>query len=402
MSGRIQNGVRAVWQSLALALPIGLAGGVVGTAFHIAVEQVTALRAAQGWLLWLLPIAGLGITALYQMLRCQGLGTDDVLRTVQQGKPLPLALTPAIFLGAVLTHLCGGSAGREGAALQMGGSIGWTIGSWEKQSPAGRRCAAVCGMAALFSALFGTPMASALFAVTVAQVGGSFAPALAPSLVAALIASGVSSAAGIAPTAFRVVMPALTWQTALQAGLLGAACAVVTRGFCWVLHETKHLLAHWLPNLYFRAAAGGLAVAALSWLLGGRYCGAGMNVIAQAVEQGQALPWDFACKALLTALTLGAGFKGGEVVPSFFVGACFGCIAGPLLGLPAGAAAAVGLVSVFCGATNTPAASILLAVELFGGQGTALCAIGCVLCFWLSGSHGLYEAQQFARPKLGE
>lgn len=103
MSGRIQNGVRAVWQSLALALPIGLAGGVVGTAFHIAVEQVTALRAAQGWLLWLLPIAGLGITALYQVLRCQGLGTDDVLRTVQQGKPLPLALTPAIFLGAVLT-----------------------------------------------------------------------------------------------------------------------------------------------------------------------------------------------------------------------------------------------------------------------------------------------------------
>ena len=175
--------------------------------------------------------------------------------------------------------------------------------------------------------------------------------------MAALIASGVSSAAGIAPTAFRVVMPALNWQTALQAGLLGAACAVVTRGFCWVLHETKHLLAHWLPNLYFRAAAGGLAVAALSWLLGGRYCGAGMNVIAQAVEQGQALPWDFVCKALLTALTLGAGFKGGEVVPSFFVGACFGCIAGPLLGLPAGAAAAVGLVSVFCGATNTPAAS---------------------------------------------
>ena len=169
-----------------------------------------------------------------------------------------------------------------------------------------------------------------------------------------------------------------------------------------MLHETKHLLARWLPNLYFRAAAGGLAVAALSWLLGGRYCGAGMNVIAQAVEQGQALPWDFVCKALLTALTLGAGFKGGEVVPSFFVGACFGCIAGPLLGLPAGAAAAVGLVSVFCGATNTPAASILLAVELFGGQGTALCAIGCVLCFWLSGSHGLYEAQQFARPKLGE
>ena len=395
-------GAKAVGQGLALAVPIGLAGGVVGTVFHLAVEQVTALRAAQGWLLWLLPVAGLLITALYKALHCQGLGTDDVLRTVQQGRPLPLALTPAIFLGAVLTHLCGGSAGREGAALQMGGSIGWAIGGGEKQSPAGRRCAAVCGMAALFSALFGTPLAAAVFAVTVAQVGGSVVPALAPSLAAALIASGVSAAAGIAPTAFTVAMPALSARTALQAALLGAACAAVTRGFCWVLHTAKHQLAQRLPDPYLRAAAGGLAVAVLAQVLGGRYCGAGMDVIAQAVEQGQALPWDFVCKALLTALTLGAGFKGGEVVPSFFVGACFGCIAGPLLGLPAGAAAAIGLVAVFCGATNTPAASILLAVELFGGQGAVLCATGCVLCFWLSGSHGLYEAQQFAQPKLVE
>lgn len=399
--GRSKAGALAVGQGLALAIPIGLAGGVAGTAFHIAVEQVTGLRGAHGWLLWLLPAAGLGIVALYQALGCQGLGTDDVLRTVQEGKPLPLALAPAIFLGAVLTHLCGGSAGREGAALQIGGSIGWAIGGWEKQSPAGQRCAAVCGMAALFSALFGTPLAAALFAATVAQVGDSFAPALAPSLAAAVIASGVSSAAGIPPTAFAVEMPALTGWTALQAAGLGVACAAVTRGFCWVLHQSKHLLARYLPGPYLRAAAGGLAVAVLSWLLGGRYCGAGMDVIGQAVEQGRALPWDFVCKALLTALTLGAGFKGGEVVPSFFVGACFGCVAGPLLGLPAGAAAAIGLVSVFCGATNTPAASILLAVELFGGQGAALCAIGCVLCFWLSGSHGLYEAQQFARPKLG-
>ena len=355
--GRSRAGALAVGQGLALAIPIGLAGGVAGTAFHIAVEQVTGLRGAHGWLLWLLPAAGLGIVALYQALGCQGLGTDDVLRTVQEGQPLPLALAPAIFLGAVLTHLCGGSAGREGAALQIGGSIGWAIGGWEKQSPAGQRCAAMCGMAALFSALFGTPLAAAMFA--------------------------------------------LTGRTALQAAGLGVACAAVTRGFCWVLHQSKHLLTRYLPGPYLRAAAGGLAVAVLSWLLGGRYCGAGMDVIAQAVEQGRALPWDFVCKALLTALTLGAGFKGGEVVPSFFVGACFGCVAGPLLGLPAGAAAAIGLVSVFCGATNTPAASILLAVELFGGQGASLCAIGCVLCFWLSGSHGLYEAQQFARPKLG-
>ena len=246
--GRSRAGALAVGQGLALAIPIGLAGGVAGTAFHIAVEQVTGLRGAHGWLLWLLPAAGLGIVALYQALGCQGLGTDDVLRTVQEGQPLPLALAPAIFLGAVLTHLCGGSAGREGAALQIGGSIGWAIGGWEKQSPAGQRCAAMCGMAALFSALFGTPLAAAMFAVTVAQVGDSFALALAPSLAAAVIASGVSAAAGIPPTAFAVEMPALTGRTALQAAGLGVACAAVTRGFCWVLHQSKHLLTRYLPG----------------------------------------------------------------------------------------------------------------------------------------------------------
>ena len=156
-----------------------------------------------------------------------------------------------------------------------------------------------------------------------------------------------------------------------------------------------------LPNPWVRAVVGGAAVVALSYLMGvGRYNGAGMGVITAAVEQGQALPWDFICKILLTALTLSAGFKGGEVVPSFYIGATFGCAFGPLLGLPAGFSAAVGLVSVFCGATNTLIPSILLAYELFGGVGLELIALGCGLSYMLSGYHGLYSSQTFLSDKF--
>ena len=156
-----------------------------------------------------------------------------------------------------------------------------------------------------------------------------------------------------------------------------------------------------LPNPWVRAVVGGVAVVALSYLMEvGRYNGAGMGVITAAIEQGQALPWDFLCKILLTALTLSSGFKGGEVVPSFYIGATFGCVFGPLLGLPAGFAAAVGLISVFCGATNTLIPSILLAYELFGGAGLELIALGCGVCYMLSGTHGLYSSQLFVTEKL--
>ena len=156
-----------------------------------------------------------------------------------------------------------------------------------------------------------------------------------------------------------------------------------------------------LPNPWVRAVVGGAAVVALSYLMGvGRYNGAGMGVITAAVEQGQALPWDFICKILLTAITLASGFKGGEVVPSFYIGATFGCVFGPLLGLPAGFSAAVAMVAVFCGAANTLVPSLLLAYELFGGAGLELIALGCGLSYMLSGYHGLYSSQTFVTSKL--
>ena len=391
--------VLVLW--LVLAAAVGLVCGGVGTAFHLSVEAVTELRGEHGWILWLLPLAGLVIVALYKGTRCEGMGTNNVIRAVQSGEAVSPLLVPAIFLGTVLTHLCGGSAGREGAALQMGGSIGYNVGRLFRLSDHDRRTATVCGMAAFFSALFGTPLAATLFAMMVEDVGLTFSVAFVPGFLAALVAYGVSLACGISPTRFALAdAPALTADAVLKLMVLGAACAVVSRLFCGLLHFTEHELPKRLPNPWVRVAVGGMAVVALSYLMGvGRYNGAGMGVIAAAVEQGEALPWDFLCKALLTAVTLASGFKGGEVVPSFYIGATFGCAVGPLLGLPAGFSAAVGLVAVFCGATNTLIPSILMAYELFQGEGLELVALGCGVCYMLSGYHGLYSSQTFVTEK---
>lgn len=397
----IRVSLLALFRWTLLAVCTGVLCGGIGTLFHLAVEWVTEQRAEQVWLLWLLPAAGIAITALYKATGCVGKGTNDVLRAVQDGSSVTPWLVPAIFLGTVLTHLCGGSAGREGAALQMGGSIGWNLGTLLRLKDHDRRTATISGMAAFFSALFGTPLAAACFAMMVEDVGLTFTSAFVPAFTSALIAYGCSLVFGIAPTHFALTAPELNVRTALLVILLGVACAAVSRLFCYTLHFMEHTVPKLLPNPWVRVFAGGVLVIGFSYLFGvGRYNGAGMSVITAAVEQGQALPWDFLCKIFLTALTLACGFKGGEVVPSFFVGATFGCVVGPLLGLPAEFAAAVGLVSIFCGATNVLIPSILLGFELFSGAGLELIALGCGICFMLSGHHGLYSSQTFVTNKL--
>ena len=301
--------------------PTGLICGLVGTLFHLSVERVTELRADQPWLLFLLPAAGLLITALYKATKCEGVGTNNVIRAVQSGEPVSILLVPAIFLGTVLTHLCGGSAGREGAALQMGGSIGWNVGTLlhlKGSRPPHRHHQRHGGV---LLCPIRHPLAAACFAMMVEDVGLTFTSAFVPAFTSALIAYGCSLVFGIAPTHFALTAPELNVRTALLVILLGVACAAVSRLFCYTLHFMEHTVPKLLPNPWVRVFAGGVLVIGFSYLFGvGRYNGAGMSVITAAVEQGQALPWDFLCKIFLTALTLSCGFKGGEVVPSFFRG----------------------------------------------------------------------------------
>ena len=383
--------VRTFIKWTAAAAVIGAACGLVGTLFHFGVHEVTAFRGTHPWVLYLLPLAGLVIVGFYKLTGTDGLGTDDIIDAVHQGKLLPILLLPAIFFGTILTHLCGGSAGREGAALQMGGTIGQYLGRHFQLDDRDLRVATLAGMAAFFSALFGTPLAATVFAIMVISIGVIYHVALYPSLLAALVAYGVSIYLGVEPTRFAVSVPEQTVGMFVRVALLGVLCALVSILFCQVMHGAGHLMKR-IRNPWLRVACGGAAIIVLTLIFGTDYNGAGMEIVTAAVEQGTvAVPWAFLLKLIFTAITLAAGFKGGEVVPSFFVGATFGCAAAPLLGLPAGFGAAVGLAAVFCGVTNCPLASTLLAVELFGAEGLLYFALACCLSYMLSGYQGLYS-----------
>lgn len=392
--------VRTFIKWTAAAAVIGAACGLVGTLFHFGVHEVTAFRGTHPWVLYLLPLAGLVIVGFYKLTGTDGLGTDDIIDAVHQGKLLPILLLPAIFFGTILTHLCGGSAGREGAALQMGGTIGQYLGRHFQLDDRDLRVATLAGMAAFFSALFGTPLAATVFAIMVISIGVIYHVALYPSLLAALVAYGVSIYLGVEPTRFAVSVPEQTVGIFVRVALLGVLCALVSILFCQVMHGAGHLMKR-IRNPWLRVACGGAAIIVLTLIFGTDYNGAGMEIVTAAVEQGTvAVPWAFLLKLIFTAITLAAGFKGGEVVPSFFVGATFGCAAAPLLGLPAGFGAAVGLAAVFCGVTNCPLASTLLAVELFGAEGLLYFALACCLSYMLSGYQGLYSSQTILYSKL--
>lgn len=378
---------------------IGLVGGIIGSLFHIGVDTATQVRLAHPWVLYLMPVGGLAIVGLYRLTKTEGKGTNDIIASVHFGEQVPGLLVPVIFVSTVITHLCGGSAGREGAALQIGGGIGYQAGRLLRLGEKDLPLATLCGMSGVFAALFGTPLTATVFALEVISVGVLYYAGLVPCLTAALTGYLVSVLMGVPPTRFIVTVPGLEVRTMLLVMVLALLCAVVSILFCRGLHGVEHLLKRTLKNPYLRVAVGAAVLIGLTLLTNGDYNGAGMEVIGRAIA-GQADPWAWVWKLLFTAITIGCGFKGGEVVPSFFVGAAFGCVAAGWLGLPAGFGAAMGLVSVFCGAVNCPLASIILSVELFGSGDLLYFAMACSISYLISGYCGLYSSQTILYSKL--
>ncbi len=383
-----------------VSVVVGLLCGLLGSAFHLGVARATLIRETHSWIIYLLPLAGLLAVALYRLFRTEGQGTNNILQEIQDGKGISLSLIPAIFLATVLTHLAGGSAGREGAALQMGGGIGYNTGKLLKLDDRDLRTATMIGMAAFFSALFGTPLGAAVFSLEVISVGLIYHAAFIPCFLAALTAYFTASFLGISPERFAVAVPSLDIFMLIRVAILAVFGGTLSAIFCGILHFTEHKLDKLLTNPWVKAFAGGAVILALTLLIGRDYNGAGMGIIKRAIEDGQTAPTAFLWKMIFTAITLAVGFKGGEVVPSFFVGATFGCVFGPLLGLPAGFSAAVGLITVFCGAVNCPLASIFLAIELFGAEGMLFYALACGLSYVFSGYSGLYSSQRILYDKL--
>lgn len=384
-----------------IAASIGGAGGLVGAAFHISVEKATEFRLQRPEMLYLLPLAGLLIAAIYRIANVEGAGTDDIIGSVHSGKNIPLLLVPVIFVATVLTHLCGGSAGREGAALQIGGGIGYSVGRLMKLDDKQERIAILSGMSAVFSALFGTPVTATVFALEVCSVGLIHYSGLLPCCVAAVTAFGITKLFGIAPTRFAVQPISLDGAMLLRVSVLAVICAVVSIIFCELMHASNKQVRKLINNPYLRALIGGGLLIAMTLFAGcGDYNGAGMDIITRAIEQGKTKPLAFLIKMVFTAVTLSFGFKGGEVVPTFFIGATLGCAVGPLLGIPAGFAAAIGLAATFCGAVNCPLATVILSVELFGSTELVYFSTVCFISYMLSGYFSLYTEQRIVYSKL--
>ncbi|MBE7034725.1 MAG: chloride channel protein [Ruminococcaceae bacterium] len=394
--------IKALVKWLFLACLIGFLGGLVGSLFHIAIDAVTALRSDHNFLLYLLPVGGVILAALYHVCKKYGkMNTDCVFDAVKSESKIPLILAPLIFISTVITHLVGGSAGREGAALQLGGSIGYNIGRLFRLNKKDLHIIVMTGMSAVFAALFGTPLTAAVFALEVVSVGISYYAGLVPCVLSAIVASRIALMCKLHPVHFSTVPAiAINPENLAKIILLALLCALVSIVFCVAVKKGEHYADKLLPNPYLRGAAGGIILIALTLLVGSRdYNGAGMDIITNAMT-GSARPEAFLLKLIFTVITIAAGFKGGEIVPVFFIGSTFGCVIGSWLGLSPAFAAAVGFVAVFCGAVNCPIASIILSLEVFGGDNLPLFALVCAVSYMMSGRYGLYQSQRIVYSKI--
>ncbi len=390
---------------------IGIIAGLVGVAFQFAMRWASgfflaseAAGASNGSFraLFLLPFGGLAIVALYKSTKLSvDAGTNQVVESLTADEKPSLWLVPSIFIGSVITQLFGGSAGREGAALQLGGGVGLGAGRLFRLKGNSLHIAILCGMSGGFAAVFGTPVTAAVLALEIACVGVVYYPAFLPSLISASIGAAFTSSMGFPPFSYNLPPFAnVSIGLFLRAIALGLCSGLVCILFCSAIRRTTQSFIRRFPNDYWRVFFGGSCVVAATVILGtNAYNGTGLANI-QAALDGKALPWDFALKILFTAITLGAGFKGGEIVPALAVGATFGCSFGPYLGLASSQGAALGMIAVFCGSTNCPLTALVLSIELFGAENTLVFAIVCGVSYMTSGRSGLYRSQKMLFSKL--
>jgi H+/Cl- antiporter ClcA len=384
---------------------IGVLAGSASALLLWSLNVATEVREAHRWLIWLLAPAGVLVGLVYYHFggRAQA-GSNLIIDEIHDPREtIPFRMTPLVLLGTFLTHLFGGSAGREGTALQTGASLADQLVKPLGLGPFDRRIVLMAGLAGGFGSVFGVPLSGAVFGMEVLAIGSVRYDALAPCFVASFIGDLVTRAWHIHHTVFSVGnVPAVNLRGIVLAMLAGAVFGLTGMFFARLTHGIAELLRKLVAYPPLRPAVGGILVSCAVFALGTtRYIGLGVPVMVDAFHQP--LHWyDWLAKLLFTAVTLGSGFKGGEVTPLFFIGATQGNALAHVLALPPSLLAGMGFVAVFAGAANTPIASTLMAVELFGAEAGAYAGIACVMSYVFSGHKGIYGTQRIGRRKNGE
>jgi H+/Cl- antiporter ClcA len=391
---------------IALGALVGVLCGAASTLFLFLLQKATDFRNAHEVIIYALPVAGALVGLIYQRFgRAIAGGNDLIIDTIHDGGPrLPLRMAPMVLAGTVLTHLFGGSAGREGTAVQMGASLADAVLLRFKAAGSLRRHLLAAGVAGGFGSVFGTPVAGALFGLEFVVLGRIEYDALLPALVASVLGDMTARALGVAHSHYpQPAALALTPLLLLKWLVFAAALSLATRAFIELTHFLKKQGQVRVPRLPLRLFVGGIAVV-LMWRVVGTsdYLGLGVPTILRSFTDANLPVWTFALKIAFTAVTLGAGFLGGEVTPLFFVGAALGNVLARLLHLPLAMGAGVGLAAVFGAAANTPLALSVMAVELLGGNLFPHAVIVCALCYWMTGRRSIYSAQRSLRGKYEE
>lgn len=392
-----------------LAVAIGAASGLASAIFLILLELATAAQTGNPWLLYLLSVAGIVIAWAYAGFGKAAAGGNNLLldqiHAADEVNRVPLRMMPLVLVATILTHLFGGSAGREGSAVQMGGAIAGWLARILDVSAAHLRIMLICGISGGFSGVFGTPLAGAVFGMEVLAIGGLRYEALIPCLISAALADLMVRDVlhvhhGIYPVASG--FPDLTLRTFLVVAVAGVAFGLTSLLFAESTARVEQTARRLVPNPMLRAFLGGCLVIAITLALGTRmYNGLSLPLLSEAFHGGEIPAFAFLFKLILTTVTLGVGFKGGEVTPLFVIGATLGvALAGPL-GLPADTLAALGFVAVFAAAANTPLACIIMGLEIFGFGGSAVILFGIAVCiaYTISGDHGIYHSQRILTSK---
>lgn len=384
----------------AISIVMGTVCGLIGTAFGYGVIYAQRLFKTHSFMLYLMPVVGVLIVLLHQMFHELGnRGTNLILESISSDERIPMATLPCIFISTILSQAVGASAGKEGAALQIGGCIGNYFGDVFHMDERDKKVMIMSGMSVCFGAIFGTPLAAAMFGIEVISIGVAYYAALVPCVFASFIGAQISGALGLHGESFQILhIPEFSLVPALYTVGLGLACALLSVCFCILLHETQHLYKNKIGNVYVRIlVAAGLSIA-LAFIFGRDYCGAGFNLVEKAVD-GESAYLGFLLKMIFTAVALGGGFKGGEIVPTLAVGASFGCTFGLLTGFEPSLCAAAGMLATFVGVTNCPIATMFLGFELFGFEAMPYFAVAVAISFTLSGYYGLYSGQKFTYSK---